>query len=291
MFEIDCKQRAVRPLLPSGEGWDEGRIHCALGMKRSSVVTGPHPGPLPRGEGVRVSPCLLIVLAVMVLCVWLPGGRVFAQQAQADSDVLAALVDEDYNVRQAQTRRLLMDDGLTPGAIDRLYVESTSPEQRNRLLCVARHHLIRRLIEARFGDQPGPGSMGLSHQIVRVTGTDGEQEVTGVMVVMTLPGFPAYASLEPGDVIIAFAGQPFPERMSQNLFQQMILQHQAGEAIDLVILRQGKAEQVRFVLCQGAALNQVYVTGGVTLGEPYQRLWSEDRSRMRALLEDQPSPE
>lgn len=228
---------------------------------------------------------------LLCLCVSLwPITRAQAQTdepaALDDASVLAALNDDDYPVRQAATQRLLAEDDLSPQTLDRLFAASRTPEQRHRLLRVARHHVIRRLIEQHFGDQVGPGSMGLSHHVVSVTGPDDSTERTGVMVVMTLPGFPAYAMLEPGDVIVDFAGQPIPERMSPAQFQQMIRMHQAGEQIALTVMRHGKAIEVPFLLCQGQALSDVYDTAGVTLNEPYRAQWARERARMQALVSE-----
>ena len=173
--------------------------------------------------------------------------------------------------------------------LDRLLVASETPEQRHRLLRVARHHVIRRMIEENFGELAGPGSMGLSHHVVRVTGPDGEADRTGVMVVMTLPGFPAYAMLEPGDVIVDFAGEPIPRRMSpQQQFPNMIRTHQSGDTIDLTVMRNGQAKRLQLTLCQGQALAQVYDRDGVSLNEPYRSRWAAERARVQALLEPAP---
>jgi hypothetical protein len=231
-----------------------------------------------------------IVIAWLLVGIALPVSPGWAQTdvtgAVDVAGILVELGDDDYSVRQAATRRLLADDNIPARDLDRMYAASQTPEQRHRLLRVLRHHLIRRMIADRFGDQAGPGSMGLSHHVVRVTGPDGATERTGVMVVMTLPGFPAYALLEPGDVIVDFADQPIPERMSPAQFQQLIRTHQAGERIGLTVMRNGKPVRVLFVLCQGQALTEVYDTGGITLKEPYGRAWWVERGRVDDLLVD-----
>ncbi len=231
---------------------------------------------------------MLMAVALIVCCCVFPVHAARAQ-AQADAELLAALTDEDYAIRQAQTRELLNDDGLTPERIDRLYIASTTDEQRHRLLRVARHHVIRRMIDERFADMAGVGSMGLSHHVVRVTGPDQLTEVTGVMVVMTLSGFPAHALLESGDVIIEFAGETFKERMVPTDFIDLIRRHQVNDTIELVVMRRGKAERIELTLCHGQALEQVYITGGVTMSEQYQRVWTSERLRIEALTaSDQP---
>lgn len=207
-----------------------------------------------------------------------------APPVRDDSAVLTALDHEDYRVRQEQTRAMLMDDSLTADDIDRMYQQAESVEQRHRLLRVARHHLIQRLIAERFGDQAGPGSMGLTHHVVEVNDPQTASPRKGVMVVMTLPGFPAYASLEPGDVIINFAGESIPDKMTPAQFQNLIKSHQSNEQIGLTVLRNGVAVDVPFRLSHNQALSTVYDTSEVTLAEPYQGLWEAERQRIESLV-------
>ncbi len=217
------------------------------------------------------------VVCVLVCCA--------SAAAQLDERaVLAGLGDDDYRVRQEATRQLLLDESLTADQLDALYVASETPEQRNRLLRVARHHMIRRLIEQNYGELRGSGSMGLSHHVVQVTGPDGQTQQTGVMVVMTLPGFPAYAMLDPGDVIVRFAGEDMPQRMSPTQFQLLIRDHKAGEVIEIVVMRNGKPMTLDFQMSQGQALSEVYDTSGITLNEPYLGLWTQERARIEGLL-------
>ena len=201
-----------------------------------------------------------------------------------DAGILDRLNDDDFRVRQAETRRLLADDALTQDDVNHLYGLSTSPEQRHRLLLVARHHMISRLMRERLGDQAGAGSMGLSHHVVQVAVPGEASARTGVLVVMTLPGFPAYALLEPGDVIVDFAGEPIPQNMTPTQFQQMIKTFQNGQAVGLTIVRDGAAAHILFRLGPGQGLGEVYDTGGVTLNEPYRAGWSQLRAKMRALV-------
>jgi C-terminal processing protease CtpA/Prc len=201
-----------------------------------------------------------------------------------DAGVLDRLNDDDFRVRQAETRRLLSDEALTQGDLNHLYSSSSTLEQRHRLLLIARHHMISRLMQERLGDQAGPGSMGLSHQVVQVTVPGEASPRTGVLVVMTLPGFPAYALLEPGDIIVDFAGEPIPQNMTPTQFQQTIKTFQNGQSVGLVVVRDGAAEHILFRLGPGQGLGEVYDTGGVTLKEPYETSWATLRTEMRALV-------
>lgn len=234
----------------------------------------------------------LAYVACLLLCLLITTGHAQAQGASTGDDgaVLAALDDDGYGTRQAMTHALLMDNTLTPKDIDRLYTLSTTLEQRHRLLRVARHHMIRRMVVQRFHELEGPGSMGLTHHVVEVNDPDTGVPRHGVMVVLTLPGFPAYATLEPGDVIIEFAGEPIPDRMSATDFQNLIKSHQVNEQIELKLLRNGVPTVVPFTLSHNRALGTVYDTSEVTLSEPYGSRWRAERSRIEALADSEAEP-
>ena len=258
----------------------------AMKMKKVRCKHARSRGWKPWASGVV---CLLVILSLPIV--------VHAQNETAnaaaldDAGILDRLNDDDFLVRQAEMRRLLADEALTQDGLNHLYSLSTTPEQRHRLLLIARHHMISRLMQERLGDQAGPGSMGLSHQVVQVTVPGEASARTGVLVVMTLPGFPAYALLEPGDVIVDFAGEPIPQNMTPTQFQQTIKTFQNGQAVGLVVVRDGAAEHILFRLGPGQGLGEVYDTGGVTLNEPYRAGWSSLRSKMRALIGEEDVPE
>ncbi len=218
--------------------------------------------------------------------------QVVVDDENDDAGVLAQLDDDEYFVRQAATRRLLTDETLTQEDLDRLFLASESLEQRHRLLRVARHHLLRRMIAQRFNGPADPGSMGLSHVVVHLPADeDGGEPRAGVMAALTLPGFPAYALLEPGDVIIEFDGQPIPGKMLGAAFPNMIRSRQAGQDIWLTVFRNGETERIRFRLGNGLALSEVYGTKSVALNEPYRQAWQTQRARMEGLVNDREEPD
>ncbi len=233
------------------------------------------------------------IVTILLMCgvLWHPV-TAQAQDITAYSDdaqVLADLGSEDYAVRQAATRRLLQDDDLTQDDLDRLFVQCETPEQRHRLLRIARHHDIRRMIETRFRDTTGPGSMGLSHTVVQVRTEEADesqaQPRTGVMAALTLPGFPAYATMDPGDVIIEFDGQPIPEKVIGQTFLQMIKAKRAGDTIRMTVVRNGSTVEVQMTLNNSQALSEAYDINGVTLNNPYRKQWAQTREAMLSLVE------
>lgn len=204
-----------------------------------------------------------------------------------DAGTLDRLNDDDFRVRQAETRRLLADNALTQDDLNHLFSLSTTPEQRHRLLLIARHHMINRMMRERLGDQDGAGSMGLSHHMVQVTVPGDASPRSGVFVAMTLPGFPAYALLEPGDVIVEFAGEPIAQNTTPDQFKDAIKKFQNGQQIGLNIVRDGRVEHILFRLGSSQGLGEVYDdSGGIKLKEPYGTSWSALRSKMRALVGD-----
>jgi len=233
-----------------------------------------------------------LVAVVVVVVFLLPGGlSVLADQSEDDARVLAELNDDDYRVRQTATQRLLLDKTLTQDDIARLFVATQTPEQRHRLLGVSQHHVIREMIHEQFEGQTGPGSMGLSHRIIRVSEL-GEAERTGVMVVLTMPGFPAYALLEPGDVIVALSGQPLRDKIKVPAqFTELIREYKAHDTIDMTILRGGKPMSLMFEMEFGEALKSVYDDNGMLVKPPYLEKWLSAREKLLALLPQPTAPD
>jgi len=208
-----------------------------------------------------------------------------------DTQLLAMLGDDDYAVRQAATRRLLLDSSLTQDDIDSLFTKSETPEQRHRLLRIAKHHDIRRLIAIRFKDHAGAASMGLSHAVVQVLVQEEDESETlpraGVMAALTLPGFPAYATMDPGDVIIEFDGKAVQDNITGALFQREIQTRRAGQTIRLKVVRNGAVQTIQMTLSNSQALGEAYNNNGATLNNPYRDQWTKTREQMLSLIVDE----
>lgn len=199
--------------------------------------------------------------------------------------VLADLNAPAFDTREAMTRLLLADHKLTQPFIKWLIDHSTAPEQVNRLLNVARHLAIRHLADQYFG-QKGSGSIGLTHESVDA-GTYPWLNHGAIEVLLTAPGFPAYAHLQPGDIIVGFDGKPFGSTISAEQFKSVIEHHHCGEKISLTIHHAGKNQIVSLTLASSAALGAMYrLTDGklVLLGQ-YLMPWLDIR---KSLLQDSP---
>jgi len=207
-----------------------------------------------------------------------PAGADGAESRRRDP-VLAALASENYAARQRATRRLMREGAIDNGRLAELFRQARVPEQRHRLLDVARHRLIARMCRRRFdGDQRG--ALGVMHRTA-----EGEAlpnlDRAAVEVIQTLAGFPAYAHLEPGDLILGLNGQTLPPTHTAERFEQLIKQQRNGERIELLIQRDGDEKRLAFELGAMQGLQAVYNPGDLSLREPFGRAWQRQR---RALL-------
>lgn len=198
-----------------------------------------------------------------------------------DAAILKALDAKDYFIRQQATDQLLQDKALTLGRLKHLYSRATSLEQRHRLLNVARHWLLRQAAKEAF-PPPGTGALGLSHRALPAGAAPGLDRAA-VEVLATLPGFPAYAWLHPGDLITGINGRPLTADTTAEGFRLAIQNLQDGDAISLNVHRRGKDLTVRFTLGSGMALGAMYIPGNLQLTPDFLAKWAALRQTLTAL--------
>lgn len=235
---------------------------------------------------------------------------------------LADLDADDWSTRQRATESLMLDATLTDEQLGAaLRNSSLSPEARLRLARALRHRILdafvrafpqppfvpdepgragpaepdadeaqRAALRAQIeivldGERAGAASLGISHSgqvLDPVPGRDGAE----VLVVDTLPGFPAYPKLRPGDAIIRFNGEPLPPPLGGNEpppINQVIQRFDAQDAVQITVVRVGSAAPVTLdvELASLAALRRIYTSrAGVTaLADEYadalQRRWKQ----------------
>ncbi|MCE9592436.1 MAG: hypothetical protein K8S99_18170 [Planctomycetes bacterium] len=193
--------------------------------------------------------------------------------------VLHDLASEDFNVRRSATHTLLADNRLTVEELAQVYRRATTPEQRNRLVEVARHHFLRREQEA-LASAGGAGSMGviLTPQMPL---EPGERPAPGsVRIAATFPGFPAYVHLEPGDTITALDDQPLDgDAEVQNRFIAAIQSRKAGSELRLTLDRNGQTVKVTMQLAAFMGLKQIFDSTPTMLQGAYYTKWSELRGK------------
>ena len=210
----------------------------------------------------------------------------------ADSDdapILAQLNDTDFATRQRATQQLLRDERLTDAAIEGLYAQASSDEQRHRLLVVARHHLVREILRREF-DHDGRGFIGIGFE--STTWSDESNRVRpAIAVASTIPGFPGHAYLRPGDLIVGFEGHDAadvdgPIAIDQ-VFKRLIKSKRARQRIALTLRRDGR-QVILEVPLANAAENVVYDARGRLLPNVLKQ-WRRVRAALQAV-EPRPAP-
>jgi len=195
-----------------------------------------------------------------------------------DARLIADLGAPDFGVREAAYFELLRQTAVNEQRMLRWMKRADSPEARHRVLSAARHHVLRNLTRDQF-DGFEAGSVGLTQQVLLADDAP-DLRRAAVLVVMTFPGFPAYAHLKPGDLIVQFDGQPIPDRMTVEMFRDMVQQHQNGDRISLIAIRQGQPVKLSFELGSFEALRQMYQHNDRSLQPPFSQAWQQVRDQL-----------
>jgi hypothetical protein len=250
----------------------------------------------------------LIFLAIICRAADTPPATRPAGADPVPAAVLAALDSDHYQVRESATFTLLGDDHLTPQGVFRAYAGATSGEQHHRLLEVARHHFIRALIEHHFaaggggGDTTG-GSGGAGCLGVQIEGhtaaEDPQLSAPAAAITAVMPGFPCYALLRPGDLILAVAGQRFNDADNGQAIvgqlRERVMQVQAGQTITLTVSRGGASIQVPCKLGSMAALEALYPHTGpevnTELAPPFNAMWEKFAHALESAGPGTPAPQ
>ena len=217
-------------------------------------------------------------------------------------EAIAALDHAEFTVRESAQAHLLTDTTLGQDTLKELIREAKSPEQGQRLLRLAEHHVMREIRERDFGHRPGdgppipqeieprPASVGYSYDAV-LAHENPHAQLPGVKVVATMPGFPGYAHLRRGDIVVQINGRGpslhHDERFITNWVTNQINERQAGQTIDFTVLRDGKPVAIKMVCAEAAALNEMYTTDAYSNAsrlEPFQRAWEKARTELTAQM-------
>lgn len=178
----------------------------------------------------------------------------------------AMLSDETFAARQSATAALLNIDTLTAEQVIKLIPDAKTPEAKQRLHRVARHHLVRKFIEERYREPAGTsGCLGVSMVSLGPSqDRQGPGDRPSVGIGHVFPGFPAAGKLEYGDRIVAVDGKSLPSGTPEAVraaFVTMVTSNQPGASVQLTIVRDGKEREVRVKLASMTALRDIYANG------------------------------
>lgn len=190
--------------------------------------------------------------------------------------ILGQLGSDDYATRQRITRQLRADRTLTDETLAGLLAASETPEQRHRLLDIARHHTLRRAREQMF-TEPGKAAIGFTYDVLAAGEMPGLDQ-SAVQVGCTLAGFPAHSYLEPGDLIVAFDGDLLPDSLTPQY--KLLSRLQSGDDVTMTVYRGGQRVSVQVRLARAEALSQMYAVPDLALRPRFVAAWSDAREQL-----------
>ena len=187
----------------------------------------------------------------------LPDSRNFAQRRQAwteadqklpqampDKTILELvdmLDDHKFANREAATTALMLRQDFDDVHMVAALRGAKTPEMRHRVTQIAMHRYFQRLNPATPGGAGDTGSLGVDIEPRNVIRPDQQPGLKhpAMLIGKTKPGFPAFAMLRPGDLVLSINGKTFPDDLDQTDFIGMIQQHQPGDVMNLEVLRNG----------------------------------------------------
>jgi C-terminal processing protease CtpA/Prc len=223
------------------------------------------------------------------------------QAAQPVERLIASLTSTDYATREAATTQLMVREDLDDGMMKAAFQAARTPEQTHRLIRIALHRFYRNLNPAvTTSAEVSEGGLGVATRggAARIVRPHQHPELPGAafLVTETLPGFPAYAYLRSGDLILAIGDTPVNDETS---FSETIRRYRAGDRVRFRLMRYGHTLEVSFALDSLGRLQDVYKEG--PLGETwaasrpdFQRYLASlrgEEDRVAATLEIRKAPE
>ncbi len=209
-------------------------------------------------ENRRQHPCLIFCFSVFLLFCFGPSLSASPEEVSA---LLAGLSSDSYTARQDATERLLADDTLTPNTLSELFAESRSPEQRQRLLAIAHHHLLRQHRQEHFDAADPQGCIGVQLEAVAPNQLASLNR-PAARVAATLPGFPAHGRLLPGDLILMIDGRAFRRDTGTSPVTELtahVLAQGAGKTVTLIVRRANESVTVTLPIAGRKALEAMYI--------------------------------
>jgi hypothetical protein len=221
-----------------------------------------------------------------------------AVPAPTREELVERLADPEYAVRAAATAALLRDNTLDEPALRAMLELPTArdPERRRRLMIVAEHHLMRTIIHAWTEENTPIGArasaaVGFSYNPL-LPDKNPYGEDAGLIILATMPGFPGYAYLRPGDVVLSIDGKTTRVGTIESVrrwVRSAIGAHLDGGTVRMTIQR-GEDTLELAMPCTGIdALNEMYTTtgDGSTIRRAHaQRTLDDALARLTAGLPD-----
>ena len=253
-------------------------------------------------------PSFRLAILALALALTLPASFAAAQNdgddagasEQQSSAPVGQLIDdldaEDYERREQATTALMRRRDVEDPRIAEAIATADSPEQRHRLRRVLLHWFFRRFNPSnapRRDDQRGSIGIQVSNaNIIRPQQHD-QLEHAALMISGRRPGFPGYALLRPGDLLVKINGHALADNYSQDDFIEYLKRFRAGQTVTFELLRHGRRRRVDLTMASYQRLTDVYNLLNdlphASLYPPwvqhYRSLVDEDAARPAARIE------
>ena len=180
----------------------------------------------------------------------------------------------------------MLRQDVNDAALKAAFEMPLTPEQRHRLVRIALHKYYAQLNSDPAPDSnaaPGPGGLGIatgspdSHIV-----TPGEHPgltVPAFLVTETIPGFPAFTRLRPGDLILAIGEKTLSRENPE--FSGLLGGKNSGEEVVLRILRGDREVSITLQLASLDRLKKTY--NGAQPREGWRK-WAMSAPDFRAYL-------
>ncbi|XAM01661.1 hypothetical protein OT109_09730 [Phycisphaeraceae bacterium D3-23] len=182
---------------------------------------------------------------------------------------------------------LLLDDAMDGEGLAEMVRSAQTAEQFARLRAIIQHHVLTRLRQEELADlEDDTVLIGFQFSVMPTAGRVGagtdelvEQYPWGAQVSSTTAGFPGFAYLRVGDMIVAISDEPIPQNLAtgQQFIIDTVKAHTLDQHVAMTVIRNGQALELRIPLARAAALPEMYDARTVTrnLIDPFLFLWEE----------------
>lgn len=234
---------------------------------------------------------LLIVATVLGGMSCVAWGQEAEKPAEPTVEALIAdLAADSFAKREAASTALMLRKGLDDAQLSKALRAAKSPEQKQRLIVVVMHRFYARLAVPEKDKGQAMGCIGIDISPFNLVRPDQHPELdqTGLLVTRTRVGFPAYAQMRAGDIVLSFQGKNFGEHLDDHqAFVDAIQKQRAGDVVKMDVLRAGKRIAIDLKLDHLIRLQQVQQM----LPSPdYPELYEPWRKHLTNMLGEDPAP-
>ena len=254
---------------------------------------------------------LTIVLFSIALCLEAP---YVAPAADPPADprpkieqLVDRLADSDFLVRERATEALMLREDFHEMALRRALSADNHPERRNRLIRIAKHRFFQRLA-SQFAEAPedrgalgirlSPDNQTAPTRFVLYDADHRQLPNTAMVIAQTIPGFPAFVHLRPGDQVLQVNGRKLNECLTDTDFVARLAPQRRNQKLKLKVRRGQRVFDVTLAMGSYTQLLNLTYTVQYGGGRPMEGAdmfsayppWRQYLQRLKKSDSDAPQP-